>query len=428
MCGNIITTGRDCRSASWIKNTILDHDLVLFNLFRKRVSLIHSLPIRKYQASDERLSNETQANSDFRNFSPMQKCDISSSGFPKTAHNFNAPIELAEHPTPSGKPRHVYSNPNYPAMEIGGLPFFLMPSSSDRDTVLTTSNLHRDGFNDHDYVSTASQRSGPIYEDIDRMCTYRGAPPDLGVDKHSVSPKMSGDRTYYNVPASSKFGNRPDSSGASSSSPHQQCGTGTSSSEVSFESGSSPRHPVQRQNVASSPLHQGHVIVNPVNSRNRTFSPNSSYSARMTQQSRASPSSSVYYYSDTLRPRQNRALAVDSDSGISNVQDTPPPPPPGTTLPPLPSQRFVTKDIKDPKISSSKNRSESSIVSPQSLGFSGESKKTRRKGSSAVKVWWSYQSEWYSCWVERLTHTEWPSTDVEHKLVWKKKFFKYLLP
>merc|ERR1719245_163786 len=61
------------------------------------------------------------------------------------------------------------------------------------------------GFYEPSGGSTLSQRSGgnggPIYEDIDRMCTYRGSPPN----NHNFGGKIQKEeRTYYNVPPHSQ--------------------------------------------------------------------------------------------------------------------------------------------------------------------------------------------------------------------------------
>ena len=185
-------------------------------------------------------------------------------------------------------------------------------------------------------MSSASQRSGPIYEDIDRMCTYRGSPPEAPqrqpLQKSFKNFEADVASNYYNVfPVESPLKKvRPDS-GGSNSSPHH---CGTSSSEVSFDSSSSPRHPQERSkgvivNPMSSPQH---VLPSNLASRVRTMSPtalsertrspvaNSPFSAKLAGKA---SSSSVYYYSDTLRPKQNRGFE-GSDSGISNNPDTPP--------------------------------------------------------------------------------------------------------
>ena len=143
-------------------------------------------------------------------------------------------IELSES---SG---HVYTNPNYPTLEIGGMPFYLMPASPVPRPGLMAGNSNFNpgdhskssshsttGFYEPSGGSTLSQRSGgnggPIYEDIDRMCTYRGSPP---VDNSFGGRTQKEERTYYNVPP---HGQQPRSdSGEGDSSrdaAHNFCGT-----------------------------------------------------------------------------------------------------------------------------------------------------------------------------------------------------------
>lgn len=118
---------------------------------------------------------------------------------------------------------------------------------------------------------------GPIYEDIDRMCSYRGHPMAA-----STKPPTSESPDYYNL---------TNTSGGSS--PRNK----SSNSEVSFE-GSTTR--LRTMSPATS-----------------YRSPQSVYSARLAN--RPNVGNSVYYYSDTLKKGR-----VGSDSGIS-VADTPPP-------------------------------------------------------------------------------------------------------
>ena len=125
---------------------------------------------------------------------------------------------------------HVYTNPNYPTLEIGGMPFYLMPAAAaassppppapggDSKSSQSTS-FYEPG------ASTSSQRSGgPIYEDIDRMCTYRGSPPSPG--KWEGARIQKEERTYCNVPRSAANQPRSDSGGGDSSrDAHNFCGT-----------------------------------------------------------------------------------------------------------------------------------------------------------------------------------------------------------
>ena len=268
-------------------------------------------------------------------------------------------IELSEHPN-DGSGRHVYTNPNYPTLEIGGMPFYLMPAGPAAAS--SPSSVHPKAASSEQstafYEPGSSVGSGgPIYEDIDRMCTYRGPPPPpppAPQPQHSVvaSPRRSrtvpqSERTYCNVPpVGEKSGDSGESSGSppppsSSAVVSSQNFCGTSSSEVSFESGSSPRHqPTQQQHQQQHP----NILVNPLVSPAR-FASRSPQSANLSparlSSSTRSPSS-VYYYSDTLRPKQREQF--DSDSGFSNntrscSEDTPPPPP----LQQLPSRMASTR-------------------------------------------------------------------------------------
>eukprot|EP00095_Tigriopus_kingsejongensis_P010539 maker-scaffold349_size200065-snap-gene-1.19 protein:Tk10539 transcript:maker-scaffold349_size200065-snap-gene-1.19-mRNA-1 annotation:"hypothetical protein KGM_06566" len=400
--------------------------VIAFIIWRKRVNLFNTFRGKNGSSSSSTLQVDHDhlhgghqmgfQKSDFPFFSPHHQ--------PQTKPT-NA-IELSEQPLPTAAPsstnRHVYSNPNYPTLEIGGLPFYLMPAGDvpphmargtlgspalplSKDTSLTSpvggggagirsfsipSQNHHESASvippshfsasgqspqigeNHFYEpsgSSATSSRGPIYEDIDRMCSYRGAPPVVGFLSQRMEPvnhRLEDDeddrpvsldssvaplrnntisdpleRTYCNVmpskSPSKRSGSRPDSSGSTSS----PVPCGTSSSEVSFDSGSSPRHP-------------GNILVNPMSPQalarvrgfspttasqsERTRSPNSVYAAKLASQSKSpGGKSSLYYYSDTLRPRTNRGFQ-DSDSGISNnrstCEDTPPPPP-------LPSQRLA---------------------------------------------------------------------------------------
>jgi len=124
--------------------------------------------------------------------------------------------------------------------------------------------------------------TGPIYEDIDRMCSYRGYPPDLQQKSPQQLPSAASgsgglNEDYYNLSVGSSPRNK------------------SSNSDVSFEG------TVSRLRTMS-----------PASNHR---SPQSVYSARLANRP---PTSSVYYYSDTLRKGR-----VGSDSGIS--VDTPPP-------------------------------------------------------------------------------------------------------
>jgi hypothetical protein len=129
----------------------------------------------------------------------------------------------------------------------------------------------------------AANLAGPIYEDIDRMCSYRGYPPELLRPPPQTTTTNGDPPDYYNL-----------TNNSGGSSPRNK----SSNSDGSFEGTSTRLRTMSPSSVSST--HR---------------SPQSVYSARLANR----PSgSSVYYYSDTLRKGR-----VGSDSGIS--VDTPPP-------------------------------------------------------------------------------------------------------
>ena len=145
--------------------------------------------------------------------------------------------------------------------------------------------------------------TGPIYEDIDRMCSYRGYPPDLQQKSPQQLPSAASgsgglNEDYYNLSGGSSPRNK-----------------------------SSNRYVLKRPFLQKITQNQIYIFFSDVSfegtvSRLRTMSPASNhrspqsvYSARLANRP---PTSSVYYYSDTLRKGR-----VGSDSGIS--VDTPPP-------------------------------------------------------------------------------------------------------
>lgn len=412
--------------------------VIAFIIWRKRVNLLSPFrgKSRHHGSSSSTLPVDPN---NHHQLHPDHQMGFQKANFPffnpQQSHKPSNTMELAEHPLPvsSSTNRHVYSNPNYPTLEIGGLPFYLMPAGDvvggmpqhlarggqassplgvlSKDTSLTSPanggsppfpvghhlpiqsqfsalnqspQIGENHFYEPSGSSVTSSR-GPIYEDIDRMCSYRGAPPEPLTNKLDQFPKPEeaedlgstplggsvrnnltpdAERTYCNVmPAASKSpikkgGSRPDSSGSTSS----PVPCGTSSSEVSFDSGTSPRH---------------HIVVNPMSPQalarirgmsptpsERTRSPNSVYAAKLASQTRSpGGKSSVYYYSDTLRPRTNRGF-TDSDSGISNnrstSEDTPPPPLPSQRLQIQPRHSAVTSFDSQSPARSSKSKSKSS--------------------------------------------------------------------
>ena len=146
----------------------------------------------------------------------------------------------ADHIELSESSGHVYTNPNYPTLEIGGMPFYLMPASPVPRPGLMAGNSNNfnpgdqsnsksssqstTGFYEPSGGSTLSQRSngGPIYEDIDRMCTYRGSPPN----NHNFGGKIQKEeRTYYNVPHSQQPRSDSGEGDSSRDAAHNFCGT-----------------------------------------------------------------------------------------------------------------------------------------------------------------------------------------------------------
>ncbi len=324
------------------------------------------------------------------------------------------------HETPSATPihrHHVYSNPGYPTLEIGGLPFYLVPStsspppppggnsdSSSRDTSLTVNQQqHQQQPNPLLLYepSGSSTRSGPIYEDIDRMCTYRGAPPPPLPPNHLIpqfhSPQRAGrirdngpleggggggggggdNRTYCNVqgptaslspfasPAKVPFSQhhqRPSDNSSEGSSKNNKItnSSGTSSSEVSFDSNSSGNNTNRNANVVVNPLTPSKVA------KNRVASP------------------SVYYYSDTLRPnRSNRGFEGDgSDHVYAETEED--------LRPQLPSQRLASlaaarSSPATSERSNSRSRYRTNALSPtlSENSSNNSSKQRRRKGNRA---------------------------------------------
>merc|ERR1712223_1897295 len=145
-------------------------------------------------------------------------------------------------------------------------------------------------------VTVDNEVGGPIYEDIDRMCSYRGYPPGTTSNSTTTSggigPLDSSSDSYYNL------------SGGSSS-PRNKI---SNNSETSFEEGCGNNG--NRFQTHRSPLNTiGSPSCTP---RSPPVAPSSS------RQPPINSNSSMYYYSDTLRKGR-----VGSDSGIS--VDTPPP-------------------------------------------------------------------------------------------------------
>ena len=259
---------------------------------------------------------------------------------------------------------HIYNNPNFATVKsqqisIGGMPFYLIPAndmvaagavspehSSERigSPVTITSPQKQQDFNlvlkDNIPRSAPTQRrqhrqtlprdnddgsfyGGPIYEDIDRNCSYRGAPP------FHEEPTA---RNYYNI----KDLNSTSQQSSSTSSPFNsvvsnEFRTAQARRPLSYEETGKTK-----QNTSSSSetsYEDRNITVNPLCSPMTRF-PRNFQKANNNSES----TSSIYYYSDTLRKRPgddtnrnlrhphllNTRAIVDSDSGIS-VMDTPSP-------------------------------------------------------------------------------------------------------
>ena len=180
--------------------------------------------------------------------------------------------------------------------------------------------------------------SGPIYEDIDRMCSYRGTPPAVPQQFKDKSEKGKEKKKRKSKKSDKELSSGFQIVDANAS-------RGTDLNERTYYNVDD--HGVSRafEETAAGP---GNVIVNPMMSpamfhtRLRTMSPAtntrpplSPYSARLaantlsSSQSTPTKNGSMYYYSDTLKhknsnkkgPRTVRDLQnggrVDSDSGIS---------------------------------------------------------------------------------------------------------------
>ena len=180
----------------------------------------------------------------------------------------------------------------------------------------------------------AMASTGPIYEDIDRMCSYRGYPPDL--QQPQKSPQQ---QPTHSTCAGSPHAQQLHHSAASSSSTGGSAGL--HEDYYNLSGGSSPRNKSSNSEVSFEGASTRLRTMSPASNSHR--SPQSVYSARLANRP---PNSSVYYYSDTLRKGR-----VGSDSGIS--VDTPPPKmyqPRIGGRPPLPSAIAQTEVIlKEPR-------------------------------------------------------------------------------
>lgn len=188
-----------------------------------------------------------------------------------------------------------------------------------------------------DFYEEENLSSGPIYEDIDRMCSYRG-PPQSFKDK-SVKVKDKKKRKSKKSDKELSSGFPPTDANAS---------RGIDVNEITYYN--VDNNGMSRAFNEPAGPGPGNVIVNPMTSpamfhtRLRTMSPAtntrpplSPYSARMaastlsSSQSTPTKNGSMYYYSDTLKHKNSSSKKqglrtvrdlqnggrVDSDSGIS---------------------------------------------------------------------------------------------------------------
>ena len=192
-------------------------------------------------------------------------------------------------------------------------------------------------------VAMASTTGGPIYEDIDRMCSYRGYPPDLQQPQKSPQQQQQQQPTHSTTQAGSPHAQQLHHSAASSSSTGGSAGL--HEDYYNLSGGSSPRNKSSNSEVSFEGASTRLRTMSPASNSHR--SPQSVYSARLANRP---ANSSVYYYSDTLRKGR-----VGSDSGIS-VADTPPPKmyqPRIGGRPPLPSAIIAQTEVilKEPRLS-----------------------------------------------------------------------------
>ena len=199
-------------------------------------------------------------------------------------------MELSERP-PMPVPTSVYQMADYPHIVIGGKPFFLIPSSNASSIVNPDQSTQSS-------EAYAYPQHMPIYEEID----YNAI----------VNTNSAGSAVNSN---SKVVMDRPLSSTASqSNSAH------TNTSELSSNESHSSQHDTSHHG-----LHSAALIMTPTQKRltdhstsavERSRSPQSIYSAKLATSSQKSGQSSVYYYSDTLKPRTYANTSMESDDSI----------------------------------------------------------------------------------------------------------------
>ena len=196
-------------------------------------------------------------------------------------------MELSERP-PMPVPTAVYQMADYPHIVIGGKPFFLIPSTNtSTEGSIIPSGITMSGDQSSSSEAYAYPQHMPIYEEID----YNAV----------------------NNPVLKQVMDRPLSSTASqSNSAH------TNTSELSSNESNSSHH-------ENSHVFQNPNLVTPKKRltesstaaiiEQRCRSPQSVYSAKMVNSSQKS-GQSVYYYSDTLKPRVYANTSMDSDESV----------------------------------------------------------------------------------------------------------------
>ena len=193
-------------------------------------------------------------------------------------------------------------------------------------------------------VAMASMAGGPIYEDIDRMCSYRGYPPDLQQQQPQNSPQQPTQSMQAGIPHAQQLHHSAASSSNSTGGSGSAAGGLNHEDYYNLSGGSSPRNKSSNSEVSFEGASTRLRTMSPASNSHR--SPQSVYSARLASRP---ANSSVYYYSDTLRKGR-----VGSDSGIS--VDTPPPKmyqPRMGGRPPLPSAAIAAQQteviLKEPR-------------------------------------------------------------------------------
>merc|ERR1719273_1541814 len=206
------------------------------------------------------------------------------------------PIQNQVHPPPqmmiggqnSDSTQQAYQVSNasdYPHIVIGGKPFFLVPSSHSPSSVLETTVNNSEAY--------AYPQHMPIYEEIDY--TTVSAPMSSGsatmmmmMDRPLSSAASHSNSAHTNTSELSSGGDSSSSNSSQKNNPLQD--SNNSDNQQSSQQFMTPRHSQQnRVRLADGVI--------------RSASPQSPFSARLSgkNQNKSANSSSVYYYSDTLK-------------------------------------------------------------------------------------------------------------------------------